>query len=130
MTSKSPQCHSNASQVVNGQLEFIQDTFQQLKPGLSSYDSDADSAAKSLDPLLKVALESVPEEIQVQPPAVLATPTPVHRLHLQDFWCSHLAVSVCVRRRARHPSKLGQQPDSAFWTAASPRIFWQPYGLT
>ena len=51
--------------MVKGQLEFVSDTFQQLKPGLSSYDSDADSAAKSLDPLLKTAVQTVPEELQV-----------------------------------------------------------------
>ena len=55
----------SALQMVNGQLEFNSDTFEQLKPGLSSYDSDADSAAKSLDPLLKTAVQTVPQELQV-----------------------------------------------------------------
>jgi len=51
--------------MINGQLDFSSDTFEQLKPGLSSYDSDADSAAKSLDPLLQTAVKTVPEELQV-----------------------------------------------------------------
>ena len=41
------------------------DTFEQLKPGLSSYDSDAAAAASSLDPLLATAMKTVPEELQV-----------------------------------------------------------------
>ena len=63
-----------AVQMVNGQLDFISDTFQQLKPGLSSYDSDADSAAKSLDPLLKAAVETVPQELQVAFDALVICP--------------------------------------------------------
>jgi Golgi nucleoside diphosphatase len=53
-------------QLVNGRLDLDTDTFESLKPGLSSYDSDPAAAAKSLDPLLQTALKTVPDELQVQ----------------------------------------------------------------
>ena len=58
-------------QLVDGRLDLHTDTFESLKPGLSSYDSDAAGAAKSLDPLLQTALKTVPDELQARgcPPA-------------------------------------------------------------
>lgn len=53
-----------AVQLVDGRLDLHTDTFESLKPGLSSYDSDAAGAAKSLDPLLQTALKTVPDELQ------------------------------------------------------------------
>lgn len=53
---------------------LIKETFEMLKPGLSSFDTDTIGAAKSLDPLLKVALEAVPKDKQgCTPVAVKAT---------------------------------------------------------
>lgn len=50
------------------------EVFEMLNPGLSSFDSDTLGAAKSLDPLLKVALKSVPENKKsCTPVAVKAT---------------------------------------------------------
>jgi guanosine-diphosphatase len=50
------------------------EVFKMLKPGLSSFDTDAVGAAKSLDPLLDLALESVPVKKQgCTPIAVKAT---------------------------------------------------------
>lgn len=50
------------------------ESFEMLKPGLSSFDTDTKSAAASLDPLLKVALETVPKAKQgCTPVAVKAT---------------------------------------------------------
>lgn len=50
--------------VVNGKLDLDTDTFEQLKPGLSSFAGSPSEGAASLDPLLKVALSTVPEELQ------------------------------------------------------------------
>lgn len=52
-------------QLLDGRLDLDTDTFESLKPGLSSYDSDLAAAAKSLDPLLETALNTVPDELQV-----------------------------------------------------------------
>ena len=53
---------------------LIEETFKQLKPGLSSYDTDAIGAAKSLDPLLKKAMSVVPASKRgCTPVAVKAT---------------------------------------------------------
>lgn len=49
-----------------GKLDLQSDTFEQLKPGLSSYGDQPEEAAKSLTPLLETALKTVPEELQVR----------------------------------------------------------------
>ncbi|CAI4574729.1 AIG_G0031290.mRNA.1.CDS.1 [Saccharomyces cerevisiae] len=41
---------------------LIEETFKMLEPGLSSYDTDAEGAARSLDPLLERALETIPKD--------------------------------------------------------------------
>lgn len=53
---------------------LLKEEFKMLKPGLSSFDTDTAGAAASLDPLLKLALETVPKEKQAcTPVAVKAT---------------------------------------------------------
>ncbi len=53
---------------------LINETFKMLKPGLSSFKTDAEGAAKSLDPLLKIAVDTVPADLQgCTPVAVKAT---------------------------------------------------------
>jgi apyrase len=44
-----------------GDLVLLDDTFEQLKPGLSSFASDPEQGAASLKPLLEVAMRTVPE---------------------------------------------------------------------
>ncbi|KAG0072314.1 Guanosine-diphosphatase [Linnemannia elongata] len=54
--------------------ELESEVFEMLQPGLSSYGDDALGAAKSLDPLLTTALETVPEILHKSTPvAVKAT---------------------------------------------------------
>lgn len=48
-------------------LKLISDTFEQLKPGLSSYADDPQAAANSLKPLMQRAVETVPKDQQVRP---------------------------------------------------------------
>ncbi|KAF7726583.1 Guanosine-diphosphatase [Apophysomyces ossiformis] len=56
------------------EAEMENEVFEMLNPGLSSYANDPEEAAKSLDPLMKVALESVPAELHAcTPVAVKAT---------------------------------------------------------
>ncbi|CCE80403.1 Piso0_003519 [Millerozyma farinosa CBS 7064] len=53
---------------------LLNETFKMLEPGLSSFNTDATGAAKSLDPLLKIALDTVPKDKQgCTPVAVKAT---------------------------------------------------------
>lgn len=49
-----------------GSLDLQSDTFEQLKPGLSSYADAPEEAAKSLIPLLDSALKTVPAELQAR----------------------------------------------------------------
>lgn len=50
------------------------EVFKMLKPGLSSFDTDTDGAAKSLDPLMKEAMTTIPEKQRsCSPVAVKAT---------------------------------------------------------
>lgn len=54
--------------------QLLHEEFKMMNPGLSSFKDDAEGAAKSLDELLQVAVESVPEEYQsCSPVAVKAT---------------------------------------------------------
>ncbi|EFJ53213.1 hypothetical protein VOLCADRAFT_78871 [Volvox carteri f. nagariensis] len=55
----------------DGQLKLISDTFEQLKPGLSSYADDPAKAAASLQPLLDTALKTVPAGVQGSTPISL-----------------------------------------------------------
>lgn len=56
------------------QPELLDEKFKMLNPGLSSFDTDTKGAATSLDPLLKLALETVPETLHnCTPVAVKAT---------------------------------------------------------
>lgn len=53
---------------------LVQETFEMLKPGLSSFDTDTVGAATSLDPLLALAMKTVPVAQQgCTPVAVKAT---------------------------------------------------------
>lgn len=53
---------------------LLNEEFKMLKPGLSSFDTDTVGAAKSLDPLLNLAVDTVPKEKQgCTPVAVKAT---------------------------------------------------------
>ena len=47
-------------------LDLQGDTFEQLKPGLSSFADDPQAAAESLKPLLDTALATVPEALRVR----------------------------------------------------------------
>jgi Golgi nucleoside diphosphatase len=49
-----------------GKLDLQSDTFEQLKPGLSSYADAPEDAAKSLTPLLDTALKTVPDALQAR----------------------------------------------------------------
>lgn len=53
---------------------LLNEEFKMLKPGLSSFDTDTVNAAKSLDPLLELAVQKVPKDKQgCTPVAVKAT---------------------------------------------------------
>jgi len=54
--------------------ELESEEFKMINPGLSSYKADAEAAAKSLDALLEVAVEKVPDKLKgCTPIAVKAT---------------------------------------------------------
>lgn len=54
--------------------KLINEEFKMLKPGLSSYDTDAVGAAESLDPLLTIAMDTIPKDKHsCSPVAVKAT---------------------------------------------------------
>ena len=48
--------------------KLVDDTFEQLKPGLSSYADEPDKAGASLQPLLEKAMETIPEGQRAETP--------------------------------------------------------------
>mmetsp|Transcript_4525 Transcript_4525/g.7673 ORF Transcript_4525/g.7673 Transcript_4525/m.7673 type:complete len:453 (+) Transcript_4525:180-1538(+) len=52
-------------------LQLLSDTFEQLKPGLSSFADDPVKAAASLQPLIDTALKTVPKALQAITPVSL-----------------------------------------------------------
>ena len=48
--------------------KLVDDTFEQLKPGLSSYADEPDKAGASLQPLLEKAMETIPERQRAETP--------------------------------------------------------------
>lgn len=48
----------------SGALHLISDTFEQLKPGLSSYRDEPQKSAESLKPLMDIAVKAVPKAQQ------------------------------------------------------------------
>lgn len=50
---------------------LLKEEFKMLKPGLSSFDTDTEGAAKSLEPLIKLALDTVPEAKRACTPIAL-----------------------------------------------------------
>jgi len=48
-----------------GQMDLDEDTFEQLRPGLSAYADSPEKAAQSLQPLMKKALDTVPNHLHV-----------------------------------------------------------------
>ena len=57
-----------------GRLDLQEDTFEQLKPGLSAYPDKPAQAAESLKPLLEKAVATVPLSLQVRPDVILPGP--------------------------------------------------------
>jgi guanosine-diphosphatase len=55
----------------DGSVTLEKELFEQLKPGLSSFGSDAAGAAKSLQPLIDMAIADVPEKARVCTPIAL-----------------------------------------------------------
>ncbi|OLY79013.1 putative guanosine-diphosphatase [Smittium mucronatum] len=54
--------------------ELEDEIFEQIKPGLSSFDSDSEGAAKSLDGLMDIALANIPDQLRsCTPVSVKAT---------------------------------------------------------
>lgn len=51
--------------------ELEDEVFYPIKPGLSSYENDPDAAARSLDELMKVALDNVPTDLHHCTPIML-----------------------------------------------------------
>ena len=70
----------------NGELELKADTFEQLKPGLSDagWADDPQASAASLQPLLDIALNTVPEALQP------VTPVEVRSHAGTSVWHVHL----------------------------------------
>lgn len=54
-----------------GQLELLDETFEMLEPGLSSFADDPKGAADSLKPLFNLALRKVPEYARANTPIAL-----------------------------------------------------------
>ena len=79
-----------------GKLDLQSDTFEQLKPGLSSFADAPDQAAKSLTPLLATAMKTVPADLQASAETLL---------HAWPHCLPGTASLVRVAPSARRPSQ-------------------------
>jgi hypothetical protein len=63
--------HIYEFEIKDGAKLLLEDHFQQLKPGLSSYADEPHKAAESLQPLLEFAAKAVPEALHAATPLML-----------------------------------------------------------
>ena len=80
-----------------GKLDLQSDTFEQLKPGLSSYADAPEDAAISLTPLLETALKTVPAGLQARRPSHRMLPDTGHLLNQKS-------IPEC-QMHSRHPPR-------------------------
>ena len=70
-----------------GEMVLKEDTFEQLKPGLSAFPDAPQDAAASLKPLLDTALQIVPKAMQVRVSSLLPGEQLISRPSLANAAC-------------------------------------------
>jgi guanosine-diphosphatase len=88
-----------------GSLSLEHEVFEQLKPGLSAFDSDADGAAKSLIPLMESAMNSIPKDRQKCTPIALKATAGLRLLGEEK---SHSILKAVQALFAKYPFAAGQ----------------------
>ena len=91
-----------------GGSELDIDYFKQLKPGLSSYGDDAESAAKSLKPLLDYAVSNIPASRHQETPIIVRATAGLRMLpgEVHTERCHTCVVLTCATAAiAEHPER-------------------------
>ncbi|OLL24166.1 Guanosine-diphosphatase [Neolecta irregularis DAH-3] len=82
--SRGSRIHVYRFTVCNGIYRLEDEDFDELKPGLSYYNTRPIEAAKSLDPLLEFAIEKVPQELQDRTPIVVKATAGLRSLNKKE----------------------------------------------
>ncbi|KAF9436416.1 Guanosine-diphosphatase [Entomortierella beljakovae] len=101
--------------------ELESELFEHIEPGLSKYDSDAEGAAKSLDPLLDAALKTVPRFLHKSTPIAVKA-TAGLRL-LGDVKSGNILAAVRKRLETNYPFPIIKDQGVAVMDGADEGVY-------
>ncbi|KAF8959002.1 Guanosine-diphosphatase [Entomortierella lignicola] len=101
--------------------ELESELFEQIEPGLSKYDEDAEGAAESLDPLLEAALKTVPKFLHKSTPIAVKA-TAGLRL-LGETKSANILNAVRKRLETRYPFRIIKEQGVAVMDGADEGVY-------
>ncbi|KAG0362905.1 nucleoside phosphatase GDA1/CD39 [Gamsiella multidivaricata] len=101
--------------------ELESEVFEQLKPGLSSYDEDAEGAARSLDPLLETALKTVPRFLHKSTPIAVKATAGLRLLGAAQS--SNILAAVRNRLETNYPFPIIKEEGVAIMNGADEGVY-------
>ncbi|KAI8599237.1 nucleoside diphosphatase Gda1 [Dissophora ornata] len=101
--------------------ELESELFEQIMPGLSKYDEDAEGAARSLDSLLEAAMKEIPQYLHKSTPVAVKA-TAGLRL-LGDVKSGNILAAVRERLRTMYPFPIIKEQGVAVMDGADEGVY-------
>ncbi|KAF9976905.1 Guanosine-diphosphatase [Actinomortierella ambigua] len=101
--------------------ELEGEIFEHLEPGLSSYDNDATGAAESLDPLLNLALRTVPSFLHTSTPIAVKATAGLRKLG--DEKSDRILAAVRTRLETHYPFPIIAEDGVVVMEGADEGVF-------